>query len=245
MKKLLFLAIMCSINSLANAQVKKLSYSFTNMTSMGINAPAISGTYLFSMSKKRDTHFKIGLGARLTHIRGGFCKSYITAPAILTSGKTGPAVFFAEQIEANIDTISLDRTRATAVNLLGALNYRINSKLSVEFNIDLVGFSFGAAQKAYLRNALGIDNVNSFDNAKPTSTNATLISDNDRGNLNSEFAISYKINSNWKAKLGAGFLFTEYSLEKPNYTNLSGTSVANDRFRNKSLGFSYGVIYNF
>lgn len=247
MKKIFSMAVLAltAFATSSEAQVKKLDFGFSNMTTSGLNAPAINANYYISLSKKRQTKFRIGLGARYTNVRGGFCKDYITAPAILTSGKTGPAVLFADQVVANIDTVSLDQTRIGAVNILGALNYRINSKINVEFNIDLIGVSFGKEQNVFLRSATGVDQATAFDKAKPTATNATLVSDNDKGTLNSEMMVTYKINSNWKAKLGAGFLFSEYTLSKANYSNLQGTTVVNDRFRNKSLGVTYGVVYNF
>jgi hypothetical protein len=244
-KKIAFVIIATTTIQSATGQAKKLSYGVSNMTTAGLNAPALNATYFFGLSKKKTSRLQLGVGARYTNVRGGYCKDYLTAPAELTSGKTGPGVLFADQINANLDSISLDKTRIGAINILGAINYRINSKLNVEFNIDLVGISFGKEQNVFLRDAAGVDQTISFDKAKPTSTNLTLVSDNDKGTLNSEFVFSYRINKNWKAKLGPNFLFSEYTLSKANYTNLQGVNVANDRFRNKALGIGYGVIYNF
>lgn len=68
-------------------------------------------------------------------------------------------------------------------------------------------------------------------NASPAPFNVLLVSDNDRASLNSEIYLLYFINEKFAVKLGAQFLFTEYTTSYPVQTYLSG----NDRFRNKSL----------
>ena len=73
-----------------------------------------------------------------------------------------------------------------------------------------------------------------------------LISDNDHGSLNSEFLIFYKMNSNLRLKVGASFLFSEYTIDNPpTYTNSKGTTISNDRFRSKALMIAVGVNYIF
>ena len=75
--------------------------------------------------------------------------------------------------------------------------------------------------------------------ASPTPFNILLVSDNDRGSLNSEFYGKYLLNEKWAVKLGAQFLFTEYTTQ----TKVQQFPQANDRFRNKPLLLCVGVRY--
>ena len=78
-----------------------------------------------------------------------------------------------------------------------------------------------------------------MENAKPTSFNILLISDNDRGSLNSELYGKYYWNEKWGVKLAAQFLFTEYTTD----TEVQQFPEPNDRFRNKSLLIAAGISY--
>ena len=77
-----------------------------------------------------------------------------------------------------------------------------------------------------------------MENAKPSAFNILLISDNDRGSLNSELYGKYYWNEKWGVKLAAQFLFTEYTAD----TEIQQFPEPNDRFRNKSLLLALGVI---
>jgi hypothetical protein len=236
-KKLLILSIaLVAITSITQAQkssfFSNVNYSAGGMLGGGVGNAYIGGTKYFNLSKKRPTKFKIGLGVRATQVIGGYCADYITAPAKLVADKS-------------IDTIGLNKSSVTAINLNIALKYNFTRKLFAEFNIDAVGFSFGAEKDAFLRKEKGVDFGNSFGKASPTSVNLLLVGDNDRGTLNSEVVVGYAVNEHWTPKIGGGYLFTEYTLNTPSYTNLSGIKVDNNRFRNKSAGFTFGVVYKF
>jgi hypothetical protein len=103
------------------------------------------------------------------------------------------------------------------------------------FNIDLIGFSFGGSKKGNYINGF----EGGMENASPTEFNILLISDNDNGSLNSELYLKYYWNEKWGAKLGAQFLFTEYTT----HTEIQQFPEPNDRFRNKSLMVAFGVTY--
>jgi hypothetical protein len=245
MKKLLIAIIACATLQ-ANAQstsksvLRNLKYGVSSTIAQGLFAPAIDVKQYFTLSTKKQTRFQPGFGVRLTQISGGHCLLYTTAPADITKGSLTSA-----PILANIDSFGLDNTGATALNALIALNYHINSKFNVEFNIDLAGFTFGKSQKAYLRNPNGVDSAFVSANGSPTAQNLLLVSDRDLGSLNSELVGTYKISNHFRAKLGAGFLFSEYSFDNPTYVNTSGVTVTNNRFRNKTMGITIGGIYNF
>jgi len=176
----------------------------------------------------------IGLGGRITSYLGAN-QYYITAPAELTSGSTGPFVIFKENIDENIDTLLVKSPQVNLINLTIDIQYQFTSRFAVGFNIDAIGFSFGANQNANYINGITGKNTS----AKPTSFNALLISDNDRGSLNSELFAKYKIFNKWSVKAGAQFLFTEYTTE----TEVQQYPSPNDRFRRKSLLLGLGVSY--
>jgi hypothetical protein len=241
----MIILLSASAQTKSKSILKNWDYSFTTMTKQGLFAPALGVTQYFSLSAKKQTKFQLGFGVRLTQVSAGHCIRYITAPAKLTTGKSGLGVFFANQVATNADTVGLDNSSVTAINAMVALNYHINSKFNVEFNIDLAGLSFGGKQNAFLRRQNGVDDTLSVATATPTNYNALLTSDNDLGTLNSEVVGVYKLNNHWKLKAGLGFLFTEYTFTTPTYKNTSGTTITNDRFRNKSMGANVGIIYHF
>jgi hypothetical protein len=225
----------------AQSTLKTLTYSVDATIGSGVVAPSVAATKYFSLKKAKQTKFSLGLGARFTQVIGSSSLEYNTAPAILTSGKKGPAVFFANQIPSNIDTFVYSKTSVSALNLMLAFNYNISRKIAIEFNIDAVGFSFGKEQLGTLQNPafIGANTAK----AKPTAINALLVSDNDLGTLNSQMILKYRINKNFQAKVGAGFLFTEYT---NNVNNIVNNPLAlNDRFRNKNLGIILGIGYSF
>lgn len=178
----------------------------------------------------------LGVGLRFT----GYLAAnqyYTTAPATLTSGSTSPLIIFKNNINANIDTFLVKSPQVNALNLSINAGYRISNRLDAGFNIDAVGFSFGAHRTGnYINGPAG-----KMVRATPTPFNLLLVSDNDRGTLNSEFFLRYAIDRQWGLKLGATFLFTEYTTDLP----VQQYPQPNDRFRNKSLLAMIGITYKF
>jgi hypothetical protein len=187
-------------------------------------------TRRLSTSKK----FGIGLGVRLTSFLGANVY-YVTAPAKLTSDGTSPLVIFKKNNVDNMDSLLIKSPQINALNLAINLEYQVSTRLIAGFNIDVVGFSFGKKTKGNYIN--GFEGKNT--EANPTPFNILLISDNDKGSLNSEFYLKYSINHRWGFKLAGQFLFTEYTTTTPVQT----VPEENDRFRNKSLMLSIGGSY--
>jgi hypothetical protein len=252
MKKLSVICLLLVAAYSASAQKKKNPYlkqttseaGIVLSTNGGLSALSLSGIQYWQVGRKQP-HIKIGLGGRLTSSFGGADLTYITAPAILTSGKTGPGVFFSDQVTQNIDTLKLASTQINALNVFLALRYDFKKKWSAEFNIDLAGFSFGGTKSSVLTYGEQSDATRTTD-AKPSPRNALLVSDNDIGSLNSELMISYQYKPKIRLKAGASFLFNEYTVNDPVlYTNSTGTVVGTDRYRVKSLCVSIGANYIF
>ncbi|NOU38056.1 MAG: hypothetical protein HOO89_05035 [Ferruginibacter sp.] len=198
---------------------------------------AIDYKYLWKLGKKE--RFATGFGARLTS-NFGSKNYYTTAPAKLTSGKTGPGVLFGDDITQNIDSVFFSTSQVNALNLSINFAYKIKEKITLGFNIDAIGVSFGSNKTGTYFPNVGVGSTVS---AKPTSFNALLISDNDKGSLNSELYGQYNFNKKWGAKLGFQFLFTEYKTNTLVQTTPTGDK--NDRFRNKASQISLGITHIF
>jgi hypothetical protein len=232
----LILFTILSLNVLAQQRQNK-EQSISGSVAFGANqfTTAFSYQYLWNFGKKKQ--WQMGTGVRWSSNFGNR-NYYITAPAKLTSGKTGPAVFFADQINQNIDSVFFTKSQTNALNITVNFGYKINDKFSVGFDIDAIGFSFGGKQQGtYLGNAGAV----ALANSKPTGFNLLLVSDNDLGSLNSEFFAQYHVNKKWSAKLGFQFLFTEYTTDIKIQTTPTGEK--NDRFRNKVGQISIGTTY--
>jgi hypothetical protein len=201
----------------------------------GQGAAALSGTKLYGLGQKK--RFKAGFGLRFTSYFGNN-QDFVTAPARLTSGKTGPTVIFTEDIPANFDTLFLPGSQINFLNAAIFLQYSILPGLDVGFNIDAIGFSFGGEQTGTFM-ALQSDEAslhNTRQSARPTSFNLLLTSDNDIGSLNSEFFLRYWVKPTWAVKVGYTFLFAEYTTNRE-------LTYDNDRFRNKAGMFMVGLTY--
>ena len=230
MKKVVLIGLLTGLVIEAYSQVRELNITSAAGGSQG----SVSGLFQHDWELWKSKKFAVGVGARFTSYFGAN-QYYITAPAKLTSGSTGPLVIFKGNIEENIDTFLIQSPQVNSINLLINLRYKFNEKFTIGFNIDAIGFSFGGSKKGnYINGTLG-----SMENAKPTSFNILLISDNDRGSLNSELYGKYYWNEKWGVKLAAQFLFTEYTTD----TEVQQFPEPNDRFRNKSLLIAAGISY--
>lgn len=213
-----------------NQQYLDLSIAFTKGFS-----PALSYNYLWGIGNQGK--FKIGTGARLTYFVAQN-KDFITAPARLTSGKTGPQVLFVENILANLDTLHLSKVGVFYFNIPIHLQYSFSNKFEIGFNIDAIGLSFGKKQSGVF-NASDSPTLNgSTQSAKPSAFNLLLVSDNDLGSLNSELYFRYWFTNKIGLRAGASFQFTEF-------TTTRLLTFENDRFRSKNLLPMVAVSYKF
>ncbi len=238
MKKLLIIIIIimlvASMPSLY-AQSRNSQYIDLSVAASGGFSPALSYNYLWGIGKKGE--FRIGTGARLTYFASG-SRDFITAPARLTSGQTGPQVLFVENITANLDTLHLNKASVFYLNIPIHLQYSFSQKFDIGFNIDAIGLSFGSRQsgKFYASNSQTLNG--STQSAKPTVFNLLLVSDNDLGSLNSELYARYWLNNRTAIRLGASFQFIEYTTNRL-------LTLENDRFRSKNLMPMVAVSFKF
>jgi hypothetical protein len=92
----------------------------------------------------------------------------------------------------------------------------------------LFGFSFGGKQTGVFQASESKSLNNLTVSAKPTLFNALLISDSDRGSLNSELYYKRYINEKSALRFGLSFQFVEYTTDRI-------LTFENDRFRLKTL----------
>ena len=222
-----------------NEGSEKKGYKFNNNFDLALSGSSnqymgvLSWVHFHAVTKKK--RFKVGYGIRF-NTQSGKDLYYETAPAKLTSKRSDPGVLFSEIFYENIDTFYVSKAQHNSLNLSINLQYTIKEKLDIGFNIDAVGFTFGGKTTGKYVAYQSADN-NSIQTAAPTSFNALLISDNDIGMLNSELYARYWIKEKWAIKIGASFLFTEYTTENK-------LRLENDRWRNKSLMGMLGITYS-
>lgn len=219
---------------------QKATYKEGNLFGLSVNvgassfASALVWTHLYGIGNNK--RFKIGYGLRLTNFFGSDL-DFATAPAKYTSGKSSIAALFAENIIANIDTISLQKVQTNFLNAGIYMAYTLpwwKNRIELGVNIDAVGFTLGSKQNVLYKN-----NTSS---ARPTAFNLLLISDSDIGSLNSEWYVSYWVTKHLSVKAGYQFLFTEYTTDTK-IQQLPNSSEKNDRFRLKSPMLLFGIIY--
>jgi hypothetical protein len=241
MKQFIIFSLSLFIAQTALAQREDAPNYYKNSISTDLNLASDGKNSLIALSAKQQfglfggKRFKLGYGVRLNHNFGGKSQ-FLTAPAILTTGKTGPIVFFdGTKIAKNIDTIQTTAFSVTSINIPLYLEYAVTNKLDVGFNIDLIGASFGASVSNY--NSVHATTANAGAvAAKATTFNALLIGDNDLGSLNSEILARYHFNDKLALSAGVSFAFAEFTTSRKLYLD-------NDRFRQKQLMPMIGVNY--
>lgn len=195
---------------------------------LGGSQASFAGAYIHNWRLGAKQKFEVGIGGRMTAYFGSN-QYYSTAPAKITTG----GALFGDPIKANIDSLLIASAQIFSVNVMINLGYRFTEKFTVGFNIDAIGLSFGGENKGTYINGSQVQNAIS----NPTTFNALLIGDHDRGSLNSEFYGKYRLNDRWSVKAGLQHLFTEYTT----VTKVQQFPEPNDRFRNKSTLFMIGV----
>ncbi len=240
-KKITLLTLMVAAFSFSYSQKKELprNNQFIDFAgTVGTNQGSVAGSFVYNWQLGEKRKFELGVGARFTSYFGTK-KDFITAPAKLARSTTFPFVIvFAQQLEKNFDTLTVQRPFTNSLNLSGNLGYYFNSRWYGGINIDLIGVSFGKKT-----NAVFTSNGETVTEpaAKVAPFNLLLTGDNDRGSLNSEFFLKYKFNDQWSVRGIYQFLFSEYKTTTVQQIAPDGT--LNDRFRNKVNSFGLGVSY--
>lgn len=227
-----FVISLLSVNLIVAQKQDQRYLDFAVATGTGFS-PALSYNQLWAVGK--NGKFKLGTGLRITAFFSSN-QDYITAPARLTSGQTGPQVLFSETFLSNLDTLTLSQSAVYYVNIPIHLQYSFSKKLELGFNIDAIGVSLGPKQTGtfYTKETANLNKTSQT--ASPTGLNLLLVSDNDWGNLNSELYVRYWLNNKIGLRAGLSFQFSEY-------TTSTTLTFDNDRFRSKQLLPMIAVSY--
>lgn len=220
----LFILLVASTFSL-HAQQKSKTEQIVDFTfGFGSSQTTLATGYSNNWNLGKKQRFFIGAGIRLS---GAFSegKIFTSAPASLAKDK------------ANVDSLYGGKSSIYALNAMINLGYHITPKLDLGFNIDVFGFSFGPS-RIKLFSGNGTLDVTT---AEPTSMNVLLVGNNDRGTLNSEFYLRYKINHKVGIKVAMQHFFTELTT----INKVQTVPIQNDRFRNITDLFSVGVAFLF
>jgi len=239
---LVHLMLFC-IPSLAFAQKDTTSATKRNFYASDLNFALNSNQFFgagsaygnYGIGAKRN--FRVLYGIRLNYFNSSKT-DFITAPAKLNSGCQGPTVIFKENIEENLDTLTLNEYSNFFANVFIGFKYQISKRFDLGFTIDLAGFSIGKKQSGVFQASEDASLNGTVQNAEPSPFNLLLVSDNDLGSLNSELYIKYLLNNHWSIKVGATFVFNEITTDQK-------LTFDNDRFRNKSLMPLIGLSYKF
>lgn len=198
-------------------------------TKGSLTTVALSVNQLHGLGRTRC--FRVGYGLRLTSAFG-HTTDYKTAPPGLVKGRGKGSVIglFSKDLDENIDTLRLPKTQANSINLSFNLEYALSRRVELGFNIDVIGFTFGSKQSGtFIANSpLRSPLSGTVQETRLTPFNILLGDKSDRGSLNSEGYVRYRLSPRISLRTGFSFQFNEYT------TNRTLT-FDNDRFRSSNL----------
>jgi hypothetical protein len=206
-------------------------------TNGNFNTASLSLNRLRGLGQSR--RFRIGFGLRFTAAFGRNT-NYRTAPSRLAKGPGHPSALglFVPIIEENLDTLFIPRTQAYSLNISGNLEYAISRRLAIGANLDLIGFTVGPDQTGtFTANSPVPSSLSGTrQDAHLTAFNALIGDQSDRGSLNTEGYIRYRLKPRISVRTGASLIVNEYTTRQP-------LTFGNDRFRSGNsrvvLAFSY------
>ena len=163
----LLVGAFCLSSVRLTAQTEAGNYKFIDANfAIGDSEGSLALSLNYDMAVGKRKKIIIGLAGRLTSYFGKN-QYYVTAPAELTSGSTGPGVLFKENIEANMDSFLIKTSQVNCFNLALTLGYNLSKRVLLRFNIDAIGFSFGKSVNGNYING----NEGSMEPSTPTAFN--------------------------------------------------------------------------
>lgn len=209
------------------------------MLGIGSGQTNVTTSYQISWKFGANQRLRMGAGMRFNAF---FAKDkyFVTAPAEIVKGEAGLGAFFKKPIEENMDSVQFSSAQVYSLNFLVHIGYAFSEKFAAGFNIDVIGASFGGTQSGtYINGNSPGGPVSTPVSGAPTGFNLLLVGENDIGSLNSEFFVTYALNSNWSLKAGIQHIFMEYTTT----TKAQQLPEPNDRFRITPTVFCAGVVY--
>ncbi|GAB2576486.1 hypothetical protein GCM10027190_27740 [Spirosoma areae] len=208
-------------------------------TKGSLTTVALSINRLHGLGQSR--RFRVGYGLRLTSAFGR-TTDYRTAPSDLVKGEGRGSVLglLSKDLDEHIDTLRLPKTQGHSVNVSFNLEYAVSRRVELGFNIDVIGFTFGPKQSGtFIANSPVRSSLSgTVQEATLTPFNILLGDKSDRGSLNSEGYIRYRLNPRFSLRTGLSFQFNEY-------TTNHRLTFENDRFRSSNLRVLLAAGYHF
>ncbi|UHG90601.1 hypothetical protein [Spirosoma oryzicola] len=181
--------------------------------------------------------------------------NYYTAPARLTRGKTGFNALSEPLIIKNIDTVRMDYSSMTSLNL--GIRAQVNlGVVELGASAELLGLTLGKSRTGRYRsstgyykqtNAAGVDSTiyfrvaNADQKTRPSRLNVRLLGDNDIGTLSTEVYARIRISQRLSARVAYQWLTTEIKV------NNRDAEADNDRFRSRVgmvyAGLTFPIFY--
>ena len=242
--RLLFLLTLPSVvgaqsgESLSDVKAVTQTLDLSGATKGSLTTVALSINRLHGLGQSR--RFRIGYGLRLTSAFGR-TTDYKTAPPELVKGKGKGSIIglFSKDLDENIDTLRLPQTQGHSINLSFNLEYALSRRVELGFNIDVIGFTFGPQQNGtFIANSpIRSPLSGTVQNARLTPFNILLGDKSDRGSLNSEGYVRYRLNPRLSLRTGLSFQFNEYTTNRQ-------LTFDNDRFRSSNLRVLLAIAYH-
>jgi hypothetical protein len=232
--------LICTVSFGQTSNTTRLNRFVDVAGTVGQSQGTTAASYVHNWKIGKKRKLEAGLGLRWTSYVGTKT-NFTTAPARLARSNTTPfLIVFAGQETQNWDTLTVQRPFINSLNLSANFGYNFNKRWSLGFNIDLIGFSFGRKGSGILTSDGKTRNEPA---ARPVPFNVLLTGDLDRGSLNSEYFVKYRINEKWGVKAVYEFYFGEYETSTVKQIAPDGTEVS--RFRNKANTLGLGISYHF
>lgn len=208
-------------------------------TNGDVNTASLSVNRLRGLG--RSHRFRIGYGLRLTSAFGRGT-DFRTAPSRLIKGpgRESALGLFAPNREENLDTLRVTNLQAHALNISLNLEYAVSRRVELGFNIDLIGFTVGPDRTGtFTANSPVRSPLSGTEQyARLTSFNILLGDQSDRGSLNTEGYVRYRISPRASVRAGGSLLVNEY-------TTTRTLTFDNDRFRSNSYRVVVAISYHF
>lgn len=231
---LLAMSIIFLVSQKAKAQNEALinEYTLNRYLDAGValsknnQAGTLACYYSWNLRKTKKTlkNFHVGAGIRFTSFSGTDV-FFQSAP---------PSLY---EVAGSADTLFAKSSQIYALNTSINFGYNFSDKLQLGFDIDVIGISFGPQENPVF-SAAGKQKPVS---ASPTTLNVLLVAANDKGTINSDLYLRYKVSS--KIALSATYhnLFTELTTKETSQT----IPEINNRFRHVVNAFGFDISYFF
>lgn len=223
MKRIVFLFFLTTTVFTSNAQSIRVyeHIGLSIATANKVTVPSIAYTQTLEFGRERS--YRIGTGFRLNYFN--------------LKNRTFDGV------ETKIKQVSITpnpKFNGASVNIPIVAEFH-TKKIILGVNIDIIGMSFGKTREG---ENLKVDNYEgTLDslNASPRSLSLLLLGKNNRGTLNSELYLGYKVSDELTVRAGISSLSSSFTSR---YTPKSGKETTLGRFQTSQIMPFFSLVFN-